>query len=305
MYEKAKEMYLNGLSMMEIDRQIGFPRKKLSLLLKEEGLLRNFHDGSSLVFKEKYDKTEHLKIVDEYLNGKTMAKIAEENDMSDSKVGRIISYHNIKARDAPSFYKVNTNKFASVEDEETAYWLGFLYADGYISKGNTIIELCLSVKDEEHLVKFKDFIETTSPIKVKKINLNDKEYIAKRLSICNKKIADNLESLGCHNNKGSTLVFPDDSIVPPELLHHFMRGYFDGDGSVYKSKENQVYVSVIGNIQFITEYQNVLSSIGINKNKLRAQGKAFDMRFSGNKQYEKFKKYIYKDANIYLKRKIF
>ena len=49
---------------------------------------------------------------------------------------------------------INSNTFNIIDSEEKAYWLGFLYADGYVSKIREF-ELSLSLKDLNHLEKFK------------------------------------------------------------------------------------------------------------------------------------------------------
>lgn len=36
---------------------------------------------------------------------------------------------------------------------------------------------------------------------------------------------------GCVPNKSLILTFP--RTIPDNLIHHFIRGYFDGDGSVF------------------------------------------------------------------------
>lgn len=305
MYKVAKKMYLDGMSMMAIEREIGFPRKKLSRLLKEDNVLRKFHDGTSLKSKKKYESKEHYQIVEGYLKGKTTLELASEYNISDSKVGRILFYHKIDARKNFFKYNVDDTVFEKVDNEEKAYWLGFLYADGYVNQDNTSLELTLSKKDTEHLSKFKAFMKTESPIKEKKVFLKNKIHYASRLFICNKKICDDLKTLGCINNKGNKLVFPNNQILPKELKHHFMRGYFDGDGSSRLRKDGQRCIEIIGNYDFIVSFRNILhNKLGLNKNKLVRHGKAFGVRYGGNNIYAKFKDYIYKDATVYLERKL-
>ena len=47
--------------------------------------------------------------------------------------------------------------------------------------------------------------------------------------VSNKLVSD-IEKLGVIENKTLVLTFPE---LPTELVHHFIRGYFDGDGSVF------------------------------------------------------------------------
>ena len=54
------------------------------------------------------------------------------------------------------------NTFQNILDDNTAYWLGFLTADGSISK--TTIQIGLANKDKEHLEKLRNFLEVDKPI---------------------------------------------------------------------------------------------------------------------------------------------
>lgn len=41
--------------------------------------------------------------------------------------------------------------FDVIDTEEKAYWLGFMYADGYIASKGNVVGLNLSLKDIDHL----------------------------------------------------------------------------------------------------------------------------------------------------------
>ena len=86
-------------------------------------------------------------------------------------------------------YQVNDNFFSNLS-EKSAYWLGFIYADGYISKTENCIRITLSDKDEKHLLKFKEDIESESPITYHMNRYSDKYQLTKkaRISIFSKKI---------------------------------------------------------------------------------------------------------------------
>lgn len=306
MYEIAKTMYLNGESMMSIERQIGFPRKKLSRLLKNDGVLRKFHDGSSLISNIEYEDKEHYEIAKEYISGSTVSILSKEYKTSEKDICRILHYHKVEIR-KPSDYAKYTKDytiFEKIDTEEKAYWLGFLYADGYVSNDSVILELTLAEKDKNHLNKFKKFMKTDAPINKKVIPLGDKKHVAYRLNVCSNKICEDLKALGCINNKSLVLKFPDETIVSENLLPHFMRGYFDGDGSVFISRK-QKHFGVIGNKDFILDYQDkLIEKLGLNKNKLSPEGQAYSIRYGGNNIYAKIKNYLYKDATIYLERKL-
>ncbi|MCM3402963.1 LAGLIDADG family homing endonuclease [Cytobacillus oceanisediminis] len=256
MYEVAKEMYLKGISMRQIEKEIGFDRKKLSQMLINDG----------------------VKVLSRGLTKGTQK------------------------------YTHNTNVFKDIDNEEKAYWLGFLYADGNIYPPRGQIELCLADKDVKHLEIFRDFISPDSPIKKRIISLANNEYIAWRVQINSMEIVHDLIGKGCIPNKSLKIAFPKDSIIPKHLVHHFIRGYFDGDGSAIMRKEkrwrDQAVVQIIGTKPFLHTVVKHLSDAGISdNNKYYHKGNAFSYHLVGNRNYDKFHKYIYYNATIYLKRK--
>lgn len=125
--------------------------------------------------------------------------------------------------------------FDSIDTEEKAYWLGFIYADGCIEKnGNSYrFEMSVSDKDKEHLDKFAKFIDYKREIYTKNAMFNGQIKPQKRIFLSGEHFYNSLNELGCIPNKSLTLVFPDESIFKNKsLIRHFIRGYFDGDGSV-------------------------------------------------------------------------
>jgi hypothetical protein len=127
----------------------------------------------------------------------------------------------------------NENVFQIIDTNEKAYWLGFLYADGYIGIKNEKLQICLSVKDETHLDRFILFIEGS---------LEDKRFYGPyktsgrqvHYSTRNKKIISDLLSLGCVNKKSKIIRFPELSTYDLQLA--FLQGYYDGDGSAGKGR---------------------------------------------------------------------
>jgi len=68
--------------------------------------------------------------------------------------------------------------FDNIDTEEKAYWLGFLYADGWVSsKGNTV-GLTLALKDIEHLKKYNNFLRYEKGLNISENHyFNSKEHI--------------------------------------------------------------------------------------------------------------------------------
>lgn len=176
--------------------------------------------------KEKYDKA-----IKEYLNNKkSLTQISKDFSLSRGKLTSYMKILDIKIINKQNDSDIKENIFDNINTEEKAYWLGFLYADGYISKDG-VIELGLQERDLEHIKKFKKFLNSKNKICYRK---NTKSY---RLSFRNKHMVKSLKDKGVINNKSLILTYPDESILPKYLTRHFIRGFFDGDG--YLGIKNQ------------------------------------------------------------------
>ena len=213
-------------------------------------------------------------------------------------------------------YKVNQNYFEVIDNEWKAYWLGFMYADGtnQIKRNNKknkmeyTAKLTLSKIDKYHVEKLKNSIQTDSPIKNKEVKLKGKTFYSSTLNICNRKICEDLNNLGCIPNKSLILKFPTEKQVPNYLIRHFIRGYFDGDGCIHINLEKRnVILSFMGTYDFLNSLKEIFEKeLNISKVKIveREGNKAVCLSYGSIISVEKIYKYLYKDCNIYLQRKL-
>jgi len=190
-------------------------------------------------------------------------------------------------------------------NEQSLYWLGFLYADGCIMerKNNYLITaIVLSNLDREILEQFKLFLKTNSPIKYTKNNNSG----ACRLNIYNQILNKKLLELGLIPRKSLIINFPKFLENHP-LVHHFIRGYFDGDGCISKGKRETKYylhLSMVGTENMMTSIMDIFyKHLNIHNRKLVKQGKVFSLHIDRKEDIQKVKNFLYKDANIFLKRK--
>lgn len=201
-------------------------------------------------------------------------------------------------------YEFNKHFFDTIDTQEKAYFLGFLYADGYLNMSKGTVSLTLHPQDEDILRKF------SASIGLDKNLLKDRKYV--RFSITNKTIVDALVKHGCTQAKTFTLVFPH--FLPKCLYRHFIRGYFDGDGSVTytvdkKTKKKSAVINFTGKHSFLIEIQKILNkelSFGFTKFFIRYKESHSDIGsvcYGGRKQMIKFYNYLYSDSITFLERK--
>lgn len=206
----------------------------------------------------------------------------------------------------------NEDFFEIIDNEPKAYWLGFMFADGSIHKHGNQSCISLKVTDKEVCDNFIIALEGNFETKkyTYKNNKDTPSYIY-HVDLTSDKMFEDLNNLGCVQNKSLILEFPNN--IPDDLVHHFIRGYFDGDGTVYISNKknynntNTVYtalgIGICGTYEFLTKLNTFLpEDYKIDKEK-RTNTNTWTLRTSGSLKSKKFLEYIYKDATIYLSRK--
>lgn len=212
-------------------------------------------------------------------------------------------------------YHYNKSFFKEIVNPSQAYWLGFIYADGYITANKTktkySIGIELNVNDYEHLKKFNNSIEgnvpVTSRIRNGHIIVN---HAVGEFRICSIRLyctqmAKDLESHGCCLNK--SLIKTKPVGIPENLMRDFIRGYFDGNGTICTSYNKQVDKSYLkvqietGSKEFSNWISIYLKENGF-ENHIVDDKNAYKIQIY-SKSNQKFLDYIYKDSEIYLNRK--
>lgn len=195
-------------------------------------------------------------------------------------------------------YTVN-EKFFSEWSPEMAYVLGFIYADGNMSRN--AYKIRISSKDRQILEDIKRVMSSTHSIKEE----SNKFGTWYTLSISNKKIYSDLRKLGVYPNKSLSMRMPK---VPKELVHHFIRGYFDGDGCIYEIKRKRPTPGIeidfaTGSKYFAKSIIKILHEMVHESFKLSRPRRNYFRIRGWNKASKAMFEFMYKDATIYLKRK--
>ena len=229
-----------------------------------------------------------------------MSEICDHFDVSKYKIRKVLLLNNIKSKSSKK-YKYYDDIFEVIDNEEKAYWLGFLYADGYVRKRQYSSELRLKIseKDKEHLIKFKKFM---SPDNIKIKNETSGNSRCVKVSINSKKIVSDLINLGCTNNKSKTITMPK---IPDNLIDHFIRGYFDGDGWIIIDKNKKPAFGIIsGSIEMVKSINNIISERSkIKINKIYNYKTYYNFTYKSYTDIIKISNFLYKKSNIHLIRK--
>lgn len=217
--------------------------------------------------------------------------------------------------DTNRIHNVDHDYFEKINTQEKAYWLGFLWADGTISKtaprcsGKNRITLSQKADNVEHLKLFAHTIKAPANIQYYVGTYNGQP--SARLSINSRKFCIHLERLD-FDIKSRRIHVPK---MPKSLYRHFIRGYFDGDGclSVYVQKSQKTPVnrqefSLTGNEilmldikQILNEQTSVSKKVCIKRYK--HTDKAVSLRYGGKADIATLEYYLYNNATVYLKEK--
>lgn len=199
--------------------------------------------------------------------------------------------------------------FETIDTEEKAYWLGFMFADGYIVNnenkyGQDHFGISVAMDSLDVIEKFKASLKATNPILYDfSGNRYGKQTLCK-LVLCSQKTVNDLIDKGCFKQK--TLILEPPKDVPDDLIRHFLRGFFDGDGSLIRApKKDSTYISFI--VDFTTtkpvaEWIHSILGIGTVRKETRREHTWYWV-LSGNQQVIKFYHYLYDNATIWMDRK--
>ena len=190
--------------------------------------------------------------------------------------------------------------FNKIDTEEKAYWLGYIYADGniYIDKRG-VHRLLIVSKDEEILINFNRCLKSNHPYKY-----YDTAY---RTYVVCKQLVQDLMNYGLTPKKAFTISCPK---LRPSLVRHFIRGYFDGDGSImssyytYHKRMYNRFCITSGSKSFLEEIQKyMISSTQISLNKIVHSKKHYELSYGGDIMIQKIYHYMYDKSHLSLTRK--
>jgi len=283
--EEAKKLFLEkSYSATKCAKLIGINKNAVLKYLRSEGLIEEKDIDESFVRKT-YDEWEASgKSLVDFCNSKNMWRYGFTEDCR--KLGLYIPVDGKKFLD-------NT-VFDAPLNEESAYWIGLLLADGHMRKDNKGIELGL--KDKEHIEKFKLFLKSQHKIEEKLTNQNTIIY---RITIQDKHLCRRLNELGIENRKTYDLKIASE-LENPNIARHFIRGFIDGDGNIQND-----YIGItsysIENLQLMENYINKYFCDPHQFYYENREDHAPQLRIY--KDRKNFSKWLYSESSIYLDRK--
>ena len=253
-----------------------------------------------------------VKLYNEYKSGNKISKLLNCNEKT---IYTWLEKHEINTSETGSqgarkhFY--NENYFKKIDTERKAYFLGFILADGCIylgaNKNSYRFQMNLQIKDRYILEELQKDIGSDYKIQDKQFGYNKEgdPKFASLLKINSSKLCEDLINLGVIPRKSMKQEMKED-LIPNNLIKHFIRGYFDGNGSCSLCKNNNIALNFLASKKLCNQIDKILTKNNINKNVLfkhNFSNNLYGLRINNTENKILLYYYLYKDATIYLKRK--
>lgn len=242
-------------------------------------------------------------VKDLYLEGKTVIEIEKIVNKSKATVISWLRQLGVydRNRDYVKFKYTNLDFFHNIDTEEKAYWLGFIYADGCVfSKPTNHIKrfsIDLGIIDKNHLEKLAKIFST--PIKQFQSSPNLVWLTVNGSQLYSDLLNHGIEERKTNSNKTDVI-----NHISDNLMNHFIRGFFDGDGWTHHNK-NHYKFGICGTKEFLTEIQKIIiQKIPTTRNVVPVYKKqVFELNYERSIDILSIYNYLYNDSTVWLERK--
>ena len=290
-------MYNEGYNTVVIADKLKRHNSSIGRFLKKQGFQANNN-------RTRLTNTDRQNIIKYYQEGKTAKEILA---LYNNKVGTENTIMSIIkdvgiGRPRGKTCDADINYFETIDTEAKAYFLGLLLTDGNVHKikrdtEQYRIQIMLHSQDREILECLKKELHSSNKIiHYQKDNRNECAF-----GIQSVKMAYDLAKQGIVPNK--TFIAELNYNIPHHLFRHYIRGIFDGDGTVYYSKEH-LHFGFYGTHKLVAQVQDwLIEQINLTRHKITDKETVSFTTYQKKQDIENFYKLIYTNANFYLKRK--
>lgn len=239
---KEKEDFVlanyKNMSYDEIGRILGITRNTVQYYLTKNGIRK----------MERELTPEEIEFIQINYKNMTYKELAQKFKVSENHLKGHINY-----KKWPKYRKFNSDYFHDIDSDLKAYFLGFIFADGWISYrpkfNNHEFGMELQSCDKYILDRLnKELggvhnIIHSDPSVVKIKNHNARHNDSDILRVCSKQLVEDLMRHGIAERKSLKDVHP---IVADNYFFDFLRGYIDGDGcySYIGRKKNLIAMQI-------------------------------------------------------------
>lgn len=159
----------------------------------------------------------------------------------------------------------------------------------------------MAIKDKSHLELFVKFIGSDVIIHEYSsyLGATDKWYRSCKINITGSGLCSQLYTMGIHSNKTFTASWP--KALPNEFIWHYLRGVFDGDGTIgkYHVNRNDYRLGFVGTYNMLSNIQNIFAEyLGKTVGSIYPTGNVFRYVVNGNNSVRRLCKQLYHQSTI-------
>lgn len=251
-------------------------------------------------------KEDEKKIINYYKSGKSILWISKQMTLGYPIIRRILAENNVEIDPQRKAHKHSFDlDFLEKQSENLAYFIGLMSTDGCVSAKSNRIYIELQLSDKETLDKIRNAMNLTREVKEYETS---KGYKNAKLYLENKRAKEIMIYYGVIPNKTYDPNYKPPYNLDEEYFIHYLRGAFDGDGSVKKTGKYfsfQIDVNTVAVANYIVEN---LRKVGIDSditiNKHKSGYELYRVYFYGKEKGEKLYNLFYKHKpELFMKRK--
>ena len=249
-FEPNKEEFIKSYNELKSSRVVAeyYNTNKTTILNCADEI---GHDNKSYRLLNESQVQEILDKYEEY----TAIVLAGEYNVSESLITKIWRENGKKGK-SKNKYKFNENYFEQIDTKDKAYFLGLIASDGCIynrnkGKSQSWINLSLQENDFYILELFKKYLNFKKPLTFVKRE-GDKLKNVYLIQIVSDEMAKDLLKYNITERKTYTYT----PLILQQYMSHFIRGYFDGDGSINFSELHRIHSY---NIAVASAFENNLN----------------------------------------------
>lgn len=289
---EAEKLYVEQrLSTNKIAHKFGCHPTAVIHALRRRGVTRRNNSDC----QKRLSPEEEHKVCLLYQEGMNSNALSMAFRVNGQTILNTLARHSIAARsyaESGRRWKFNERFFDNIATEQQAYWLGFIAADGGITRNTLTIDL--AIKDITHLELFRQAIESDRPIRTYRANT----YA--RLCLNSQRLIADLLAHGIGERKSLTI--GKITGIPDPLLRHFFRGYCDGDGYIGKPVWGWC-VTIVGTKTFLQWMLDFTKRTVKTNTSVRPSATIFQVEFGGNRLAPQVASLLYGGSAVSLQRK--
>lgn len=175
----------------------------------------------------------------EHRKGRYLKDIAKELSLNPPTLSKKMKEMGCSIRRNVPSYTINEKVFSVIDNEEKAYWLGYVFAAGTISRTDNRITVRAKDIDYEHLLRLKSFLGSNAPIE--KINKEN----SCRVRFSSATLKSDLLLYGHGHGREADCSCPFEEQVSEVHFKHFTRGYVEGSGFLGMTKNDMSYPALM------------------------------------------------------------